>query len=337
MSKKILITGANGFIGSNLVKVALSKKFRVSVLVRKNSNLDNLKKFEKKINIHYGDVTKIDTLYEPISDSEVIFHVAADYRLWSKKYSEIYETNVFGTENILNVVLKFKKKLIYTSSVATLGLKSNIISNEDTPVKFDEITGHYKKSKYLAEKIVLKFVKKKNLDAIIVNPSTPIGPGDIKPTPTGKIILDVLRKKMPAFVETGLNFVHVEDVAIGHLLALKHGIKGEKYLLGGENLEFKEFIDLISDYGEVPKVKMKLKSSYLYFFAYVNEFLSKYIFQSNPNLTVDGLKMSEKKMFFSSEKAKKKLHYRPRPVKDAIKDSIDWMKVNFDTSGRFIK
>ena len=164
---------------------------------------------------------------------------------------------------------------------------------------------------------------------MIVNPSTPIGPGDIKPTPTGKIILDMLNKKIPAYVETGLNFVHVDDAAEGHFLALKYGKIGERYIIGGHNLSFKEFLDLIAEYGNVPKVKFKLNPKYLYVFAKINEFLAKYILDYTPTLTVDGLKMSEKKMYFSSDKAKKELHYRPRDVKSAIKDSVNWMKKYF--------
>ena len=171
--------------------------------------------------------------------------------------------------------------------------------------------------------------KKKKLKAIIVNPSTPIGEGDIKPTPTGKIILDVLNKEMPAYVDTGLNFVHVDDVAEGHFLALKYGKIGERYILGGENLNFKDFLDLVSEIGKVPKVKFKINQKYLYIFALINEIIAKYIFHYNPSLTLDGLKMSEKKMFFSSEKAKKLLRYRPRNVKNAIKDSVKWTKDNF--------
>ena len=189
--------------------------------------------------------------------------------------------------------------------------------------------GHYKKSKYLAEDLVNRYVRKKKLNAIILNPSTPIGPGDIKPTPTGKIILDVVKKKMPAYVDTGLNFVHVDDVAEGHFLALKYGKPGDRYILGGENIIFKDFLDFISDYANVPKVKIKLHTTYLYLFARINEFFSKYLIHNNPSFTVDGLRMSEKKMFFSSDKAKKKLHYRPRPAKDAIKDSVEWIIKNF--------
>ena len=329
MSKKILITGANGFLGSAIVKLALKKRFNVKVLVRRNSDLSNLKKLKSKIEIFYGDIRDIDSLIDPVRQSDIIFHVAADYRIWAEKFSELYESNVFGTENITKVICEFKKKLIYTSSVATLGLIEGQISDEETPVCFDDMIGHYKKSKYLAEQVVLKYIKKRGLNGIVVNPSTPIGPGDIKPTPTGKIVLDMLSKNMPAYVDTGLNFVHVDDVAEGHFLAEKHGKAGEKYILGGENLSLKDFLDDISFFGKVPQVKVKLNPSYLYFFAFVNEIFSKYFFDSQPRLTIDGLRMSEKKMFFSSDKAKKELRYRPRNLKNAIKDAVNWTKLNF--------
>ena len=327
MSKKILITGANGFLGSAITKLALNKGYKVSVLVRKNSNLDNLMKFKSKINFFYGDLRDKDDLYEPVKESDIVFHVAADYRLWSRKPSEIYDTNVHGTENIALLALKLKKKLVYTSSVAALGLDKDG-GNETTKVEFDQMIGDYKKSKYLAEKIIEKLVKK-DLKVIIVNPSTPIGPGDIKPTPTGKIILDVLKGKMPAYVDTGLNFVHVDDVAEGHFLALEKGKIGEKYILGGENLNFKDFLDMVSEIGNVPKVNIQINFKYLIPLAFLNEFLCKFFISRNPSLTIDSLKMSSKKMFFSSMKAKKKLGYRPRPAKNAIKDAINWMNNYF--------
>ena len=330
MSKKILVTGANGFLGSAITKLALKKGFKVNVLVRKNSNVDNLKNISSKINFFYGDIRDYESIHDAIYASDVIFHVAADYRLWARKKSEIYSSNVFGTENIALKSLELKKLLLYTSSVATLGLIEGQQSNETFEPNFNNISGDYKKSKFLAESIVKNLIKKKNLKAIIVNPSTPIGPGDIKPTPTGRIILDMLRKKIPAYVETGLNFVHVDDAAEGHFLALKYGKIGERYIIGGENLDFKDFLDYIAEYGNVPKVRFKLNPKYLFFFAIINEFFAKYFFKYNPTLTVDGLKMSEKKMFFTSEKAKKKLHYRPRDVKNAIKDSVKWMKQYFN-------
>jgi len=327
MSKKILITGANGFLGSAITKLAIKKGYKVSVLIRKNSNLDNLIKYQSKINFFYGDLRNKSDLFEPVKESDIIFHVAADYRLWSRKPSEIYDTNVHGTENLALSVLKFKKKLVYTSSVAALGFDKHE-GNETTRVKFGQMVGDYKKSKYLAEKIIEKLAKK-DLQVITVNPSTPIGPGDIKPTPTGKIILDVLKRKMPAYVDTGLNFVHVDDVAEGHFLALKKGKIGEKYILGGENLNFKDFLDLVSETGNVPKVNFKINFKYLIPIAFINEFLCKFFISRTPSLTIDSLKMSSKKMFFSSAKAKKKLGYRPRPVKSAIKDAVNWMNIYF--------
>tara|TARA_B100002052_G_scaffold176117_1_gene160265 strand:+ start:396 stop:1394 length:999 start_codon:yes stop_codon:yes gene_type:complete len=330
MVKKILITGANGFLGSAITKLGIKKGYKVSILVRNNSNLINLKPLLSKLKVHYGNLEDIESLNQPIKDNDFIFHVAADYRLWSRKPAEIYAANVLGTENIALKTLTHNKILIYTSSVATLKLKKDFISDENSVAKFDDMVGDYKKSKFLAEKIISSFIKKKKLKAIIVNPSTPIGQGDIKPTPTGKIILDVLKKEMPAYVDTGLNFVHVDDVAEGHFLALKYGKIGEKYILGGENLNFKDFIDLVSEIGKVPKVKFKINQKYLYFFALLNEIFARYIFHYNPSLTLDGLRMSEKKMFFSSEKAKKLLRYRPRNVKNAIKDSVNWTKEYFE-------
>ena len=330
MVKKILITGANGFLGSAITKLAVKKGYKVNILVRKDSNLTNLKPLLSKLNIYYGDLKNIESLDHPIKDSDVIFHVAADYRLWSRKPAEIYAANVLGTENIALKTLTHNKTLIYTSSVATLKLKNDVISDENSKASFLDMTGDYKKSKFLAEKIILHLTKKKKLKAIIVNPSTPIGKGDIKPTPTGKIILDVLNRDMPAYVDTGLNFVHVDDVAEGHFLALKYGKIGENYILGGENLNFKDFLDLVSEIGKVPKVKFKINQKYLYPFAFINEVIARYILGYNPSLTLDGLKMSEKKMFFSSEKAKKLLRYRPRNVKNAIKDSVQWTKDYFN-------
>ena len=329
MSKKILVTGANGFLGSSITKLAVKKGFKVNVLIRKDSNADNLKNIFSKINVFYGDIRDYDSIHDAVNSSDIIFHVAADYRLWARKKSEIYSSNVYGTENIALKVVELNKKLIYTSSVATLALKKNQQSDETFEPNLNDISGDYKKSKFLAEYIVKNLVKKKKLKAVIVNPSTPIGPGDIKPTPTGKIILDMLNKKIPAYVETGLNFVHVDDAAEGHFLALKYGKIGERYIIGGHNLSFKEFLDIIAEYGNVPKVKFKLNPKYLYVFAKINEFLAKYILDYTPTLTVDGLKMSEKKMYFSSDKAKKELHYRPRDVKSAIKDSVNWMKNYF--------
>ena len=329
MSKKILVTGANGFLGSAITKLALKKGFKVSILIRKNSNADNLKAISSKVNIFYGDIRDFDSLHDAFNSCDVVFHVAADYRLWARKKSEIYSSNVYGTENVALKALELKKILIYTSSVATLALKKDQQSDETFEPNLNEISGDYKKSKFLAESIVKNLIIKKKLKAIIVNPSTPIGPGDIKPTPTGRIILDMLKKKIPAFVDTGLNFVHVDDAAEGHFLALKYGKIGERYIIGGSNITFKDFLDKVAEYGNVPKVKFKLNPKYLYFFAIINEFFAKNFFDYNPSLTIDSLRMSEKKMYFSSNKAKKKLHYRPRDVKSAIKDSVNWMKEYF--------
>ena len=329
MSKKILITGANGFLGSAITRKAIEKKYKVKVLVRETSDISNLENLD--VEIFRGDLRRKETIIDAFKDCNIFFHVAADYRLWVRKISEIYESNVLGTQNVIELIKGIPKhKLVYTSSVATLGTEAIGESDENTPVKFEQMVGDYKKSKFLAENIVMDYIKNKNLKCTIVNPSTPIGPRDIKPTPTGKIVLQMLKKKMPAYVETGLNFVHVDDVAEGHFQALEKGKNGEKYILGGENMSFKHFLDLIAEQANVPKVNIKIPSKPLYPFAFLNEILAFFMKNYEPMLTINGLRMSEKKMYFSSEKAKKELGYRPRNIKNAIKDSVSWMNEKFN-------
>ena len=324
MSKKIFITGANGFLGTSITKLALKKKFKVRALVRKNSDISNLKKLN--VEIVHGDLRDYRSLESAVGNCNIFFHVAADYRLWVRKKSEIYESNVQGTQNLIEIIKKIKNhRMIFTSSVATIGI-SNSVSNESTFVDYSQMIGDYKKSKYLSEKIVKQSINSGSINCIIVNPSTPIGPGDLKPTPTGNIILQVLLKKMPAYVETGLNIVHVDDVAQGHFQALEKGRNGEKYILGGENLEFKNFLDIVCNHANLPMINLKIPKKPLYPIAYLNESFAMIDKNYKPMLTVDGLKMSEHKMFFSSEKAKKNLGYRPRNVNSAIKDSIEWFK-----------
>ena len=300
MQKKILITGANGFLGSAIVKLAIKKKYKVKALVRNNSNTKNLDKLN--VEIIRGDLRKKEDVKKAVNECKIFFHVAADYRLWARKPSELYESNVVGTQNLLDEIKKVKNhKLAYTSSVATLGLtnKTALSSTEDTPVCFSDMIGDYKKSKYLAEKLVIDYINNGSIKSVILNPSTPIGSGDIKPTPTGNIILQLLRNKMPGYVDTGLNFVHVNDVALGHFQALKSGTLGEKYILGGENMSLKTFLEKVADFGNVPKPRIKLISSPLYPLAYLNQLFA-FLLRYDPMLTIDGLRMSEKKnvLFF---------------------------------------
>ena len=322
---KVLLTGATGFIGSRVARKLLKKGANVRVLVRKNSNLENIS--DLPLDIVYGDLTKPETLLPALEGCEVLFHVAAEYKLWVPEPKTLYKTNVEGTLNIMKAALrKGIKRIVYTSSVATLGLNPDgSPADEETPVTINDMIGHYKRSKYIAEEKVKKMIKTENLPAVIVNPSTPIGPGDIKPTPTGRIIIEAASGKMPAYVDTGLNIVHVDDVAEGHILALEKGKIGERYILGGENLTLKELLEKIARFTGRSAPKIKISPNLILPIAYIVEAISK-ITKKEPFITVDGVLMSKKKMFFSSEKAKRELGYKIRPVDEAIKDSIDWFK-----------
>ncbi len=322
---KVLVTGATGFVGSAVARLLVNKGFRVRTLVRQSSNLSNLQGLD--VEIVCGDLTNPETLKPALEDCDCLFHVAADYRLWVPRPEEIYLTNVQGTKNIMEISMKMGvKRVIYTSSVATLGLNPDgSPANEDTPVGLDDMIGHYKRSKYLAEQEVKRLVEENGLQAVIVNPSTPAGPRDIRPTPTGRMILEAAQGKMPAYVDTGLNIVHVDDVAIGHLLAFEKGEVGQRYILGGENMTLKDILTFITGLTGQPPPRISLPHGLILPVAYMAEWWA-HLSGKEPMITVDGVRLAKKKMFFSIEKAKNLLGYMPRPAEKALEDAVQWFK-----------
>jgi len=324
---KTLVTGANGFVGSAVMRHLLQVNHEVRVLVRPQSNRCNLS--DLPVEIFEGDLRDPVSLKKAVSGCHNLFHVAADYRLWIPNPTSMYATNVKGTRDLILAAADAGiNKVIYTSSVATLGLNPDgRPANEETPSSLDQMVGHYKRSKFLAEEEVKKLTIEHELPVIIVNPTTPIGPGDIKPTPTGRIVLDTLRGDMPAYVNTGLNIVHVDDVAQGHLLAYEHGQIGERYILGGENLSLKTILDEIDNITGKPVKRIQLPHNLLIPVAALMELWAK-ISGREPRATIDGIRMSKKLMYFSSDKAMKQLHYHPRPAIEGIKDAIEWFTEN---------
>ena len=321
-----LVTGATGFVGSVVARLLLEQDESVRVLARPNSDRRNLENLE--VEIVEGDLNDPASLKKAVKGCNGLYHVAADYRLWIPKPDEIYKTNVEGSRSLLLAAAEAGvKRMIYTSSVATLGINSDgTPSNEDTPVSLENMIGHYKRSKFLAEQVVQELIDKNGLPIIIVNPSTPIGPGDIKPTPTGRMILDAVNGKTPAYVDTGLNLVHVEDVAKGHLQAYEKGQIGQRYILGGEDMSLKEILTTIAELTDQKPPKIKLPHSVVMPIAYISEAWAKLTNGSEPRATVDGVRMSRKKMYFSSDKAKRELGYQYRSADKAIKDAVEWFK-----------
>ncbi len=321
---KTLITGASGFVGAAVLRELLKKGHKVKALVRQSSVLDNLKNLD--VEIVQGDLKDRDSLKRCLKNCKYLFHVAADYRLWVPRPQEIYQNNVKGTENLMEEALNSEiEKIVYTSSVAVLGKPTEgDIADEKTPVSVSQMIGHYKKSKFLAEEKVKELYKTRKLPVVIVNPAAPVGPRDIKPTPTGKMVLDAAMKKIPAYLDTGLNIVHVDDVAKGHMQAFNKGKLGERYILGGENLTLKEMLEIISILCGNKPPKIRLPRKPLYPIGYVFEIFARLFNIKNPMLTVDMIRMAEKKMFFSSEKAKKELNYKYKSAKNALKDAIQW-------------
>ncbi len=324
-----LITGATGFVGSAVVRWLLKAGHRVRALVRSNSDCANLTGLPVETAI--GDLTDPASLKYALSECDALFHVAADYRLWTPNPEQMYAVNVQGARNLMLAALEADvKRIVYTSSVAVLKVGTDDRPRDETAeARLEDMIGPYKRSKWLAEKEVQHLIATYRLPAVIVNPSTPIGPRDIKPTPTGKIIVDAANGRMPAYVDTGLNFVHVDDVADGHLLAFEKGRIGERYILGGSNLTLKAILNQIAAItGQSPPL-FKLPHGWVLPLAYISEVWSRTLGQgTEPRVTLDGVRMAQKKMFFSSRKARQELGYRPGPVRGALMDALAWFTQN---------
>jgi dihydroflavonol-4-reductase len=327
---KTLVTGASGFLGSAVLRRLLRAGHDVRALMRPNSDRRNIEGLA--VETVMGDLSDPSSFGAALKGCDALFHVAADYRLWVPDPDDMYTINVDGTRELMRAALRAGvQRIVYTSSVATLGLNSNgTPADEETPVGLDDMIGHYKRSKYMAEVEVKKMVAEQDLPAVIVNPSTPVGPRDIKPTPTGKMVLEAAAGRMPAYVDTGLNIVHVDDVAEGHLLALDKGRIGRRYVLGGQDMTLKEiFTQIASITGNRPP-QIKLPHNLILPLAYLMEAWARWASGGEPRATVDGVRLAKKKMFFSSARAGKELGYAHRPVETAFKDAIEW----FETKGR---
>ena len=324
---KSLVTGANGFVGSAVARCLLEAGHDVRCLVRAGSDQSNLKGLP--VEISEGDLRDVASLKRAVTNCENLFHVAADYRLWVPDPETMYEINVKGTQELILAASEADvSRIIYTSSVATLGINLNgNPADENTPSSLNNMTGHYKRSKFLAEQVVQHLTDKHKLPLVIVNPSTPVGPRDVKPTPTGQIVLDTLCGRMPAYMSTGLNVAHVDDIAQGHLLAYMHGKTGERYILGGENLHLIQILQAIDEIVGKKIKRMNIPMGMMLPVAWVMEKVA-IATNTQPRASVDSIRMAEKKMFFSSEKAIRDLGYKYRPSSEAIQDAATWFQNN---------
>ncbi len=327
---KTIVTGASGFVGSAIVRCLLGAGRRVRVLLRSGSPRDNIEGLDVEIVI--GDLTDTATLKQAVAGCSSLFHVAADYRLWVPDPRPMYAINVDGTRNIMRAALDAGvQRIVYTSSVATLGIHPDgTPADENTLTSLDDMIGHYKRSKFMAEMIVCKLVEQEALPAIITHPSTPVGPRDIKPTPTGKMILDAARGRMPAYVDTGLNIVHVDDVATGHLLALEKGVSGEHYILGGENMSLKNILSQVAAIVGRRPPRIRLPHNAVLPMAWVAQGIARLSGSgaAQPIMTVDGVRMARKHMFYSSAKAGRELGYTHRAAHEALRDAVEWFRVH---------
>ena len=329
----ILVTGASGFVGSAVARALLAEGRRLRLLVRPSSPRTNVA--DLQADIVEGDLRDPASLTRALEGVSDLFHVAADYRLWARDPEEIIRSNVEGTRSIMQAAQAAGvKRIVYTSSVATLALRSDGQPVDETaPQDPEHAIGAYKRSKTLAERLVEEMVARDGLPAIIVQPSTPIGPRDVKPTPTGRIIVEAATGKMPAFIDTGLNLVHVDDVAAGHLLAWRNGRIGERYILGGQDVDLGTLLgDIAGLVGRKPPT-VKLPRAPIFPLAYAAEFVARFT-GKEPFATVDGLKMARYRMYFSSAKAEKELGYRARPYREALSDALAWFRAAGMLDGR---
>jgi len=324
---KIFVTGATGFLGSHVARQLLARGTELRLLVRPTSRLDNIADLAAERVT--GDLRDVKSLRQGMAGCEFVFHVAADYRLWAPQRQELYQSNVDGTRNILEAARDSGvRRVIYTSSVATMGFGNNgHLTDEQSPVALTSMIGDYKRSKFMAEQLVIE-AGRGGQDVVMVNPTTPVGERDIKPTPSGQIILDFLRRKFPAYVDTGLNLVDVVDCAEGHLLAMEKARPGERYILGGENLTLKQILDRLSAITGLPSPSIKVPYAVALAAGVWGSAVVGGIFKREPRATTEAVRMSRKKMFVTSAKAERELGWKSRPVDEALRRAVDWFRNN---------
>jgi len=321
------VTGATGFVGSHVARVLAEQGADLRLLVRSSSNLKNIRGLKAEQVV--GDLRDPVTLEKAMAGCDVVFHVAADYRLWIPDPEQMYRANVEGTRAILQATRKNRvRRVVYTSSVATMGFTSNgRPADENSPVSLENMIGHYKRSKFMAEQVAMQAARG-GMDVVVVNPTTPVGEQDIKPTPTGRIIVDFLKKKFPAYVDTGLNLVDVTECARGHVAALEKGRSGERYILGGENLTLKQILDKLAAITGLPSPKVRVPYAVALATGVVDEMVTGHILRREPRVTIDAVRMGRKKMFVSSAKAGRELGWKTVPVDDALRRAVEWFQAN---------
>jgi dihydroflavonol-4-reductase len=332
---KAFVTGATGFLGSHVARVLAEQGAELRLLVRPTSdlrNLDGLAAHGGNADRVVGDLRDAASIEKALSGCDVVFHVAADYRLWVRDPDEMYRSNVEGTRAVLEAARKQGvRRVVYTSSVATMGFISGTnkgnVADEQSPVGIGDMFGPYKRSKFMAEQVAFEAARS-GVDVVIVNPTTPIGERDIKPTPTGRIVLDFLKRKFPAYVETGLNLVDATECARGHIQALEKGRSGERYILGGENLTLKQILDRLAAITSLPSPTVKLPYIFALAAGVVDEMVTGRVLGREPRATIDTVRMGRKMMFVSSAKAERELGWRTVPVDGALRRSVEWFRAN---------
>jgi dihydroflavonol-4-reductase len=320
--KPTLVTGASGFIGWHVARLLSERGHRVRALVRPSSKLREL-----EVEPVTGDLRDPESLERAVAGCGLVFHVAADYRLWARDPNELYRSNVDGTRNLLEAARKHGvERLVYTSTVGCIGVPKGGLGDETVPVTLDEMSGPYKRSKFLAERVALEFAGS-GLPVVVVNPTAPVGDHDVKPTPTGKIVLDFLKDAMPAFIDTGLNLVDVRDTAEAHLAACERGRPGERYIAGCENLTLAEILEKLARLTGKQAPRLKLPYAVAYAAGVVSTGWARMTGQP-PRAPLDAVRMAKKKMFVSHEKAQRELGFAPVPVDDALGRAVEWFRAN---------
>ena len=321
------VTGATGFLGSHVARVPAEQRAQLRLLVRPSSDLRNIADLNaERVE---GDLRDPASIEKALAGCDALFHVAADYRLWVQDPQQMYRSNVEGTRALLEAARRQGvRRVVYTSSVATMGFSSNgALADETSPVSLADMIGHYKRSKFMAEQVAFEAARS-GVDVVVVNPTTPIGERDLKPTPTGRIVVDFLKRKFPAYVDTGLNLVDATECARGHIQALEKGRPGERYILGGENLTLKQILDRLGAITGLPSPKVKLPYVFALAAGVVDETVTGHILGREPRATIDAVRMGRKKMFITSAKAERELGWRSVPVDDALRRSVEWFRAN---------